>query len=69
LGEEAEFLVSELMRVELVPKGIIGKKLSNGHVERKSDLGQGIERGDGMAVLNPGKIAAQESGFLLDIAL
>src|SRR5215469_14363920 len=33
------------------------------------DLSQGIEGGDGMPVLDPGKIAPQQPGALFDVAL
>jgi len=38
LGEEPEFLVRELLGVELAAEGVVGKKLSDGQIEGLGNL-------------------------------
>ena len=43
--------------------------MGDGQVERCGDLGERVEGWNGVAVLNSGEVAAQEAGFLFDVAL
>jgi hypothetical protein len=55
--------------VELAVQGVLGEELGDGQVECLGDLGEGIERGDGVAVFYAREIAAQQASLLFDVSL
>ena len=69
LGEEPQFIVGELLGVELAAERVVGEKLGDGQIERQGNLRQRVERGHGVAVFNARKITAQQTGLLFDVAL
>jgi len=47
----------------------LGEELRERQLHGAGDLGQRIERWDGVTVFNPREIAAQQAGAFFDIAL
>src|SRR5437868_5051500 len=71
LAQKADFVVRQLrhrLGVAVVVAGF-GEELPQLHLHRARDLGQRIERRDGVPVLHARKIAAQQAGAFFDIAL
>src|SRR5574341_1402865 len=71
LAEEAHLVLAELRQVAgvAVVARLVGEELRQRQLHGAGDLGQGVERGNGVAVLHPRKIAAQQARTLLDVAL
>src|SRR5262249_2900972 len=70
LVEEADLIFGQPRQAACVSiGGIVSKELTNGEIQSVSNLGQRVQRGDGVAVFNPRKIAAQKTCTLLDVAL
>src|SRR5712692_1377218 len=69
LAQEADFIVGEL-RQPLTAVGVaFGKELRQGQIHRPGYLGERVQRRDGVAVLNPRQVAAQQARTLFDVTL
>src|SRR5439155_7535105 len=70
LAEEAEFIIRQLGK-PLATIAVPGfrEELRKRQLHRACDLGQCVERRDGMPVLHPRQIAAQQAGALFNVAL
>src|SRR5579862_8705746 len=55
--------------MQMPAHAVIVKKLRDRQIKRNRDFRQRIERGNGMPVLDPRKIAAQQPRLLLDVTL
>ncbi len=70
LAEEAEFIIRQLGK-PLATIAVPGfrEELRKRQLHRACDLGQCVERRDGMPVLHPRQIAAQQAGALFNVSL
>src|ERR1019366_814016 len=69
LAQEADFIVGELRQPLMAIAVAIGKELRQRQIHCPGDLGQRIQRWDGVAVFNPRQVAAQQARALFDVAL
>src|SRR5712691_3800411 len=70
LAEEADFVVRELRQsLGAVAVAGFGKELRERNFHGSGNFGQGVERGDGVAVLYARQVAAQQAGTFFDVSL
>src|SRR5271165_148268 len=69
LGEKAHLVLAEPRRGFVSVLMNPSKKLRERHLHGPGDFRQRIERGDGMPVLNPRQITAQQTGTFFNVAL
>jgi len=72
-GEEADFVLAEFAEHFLgffVARSFgAGEEIGQGNFHGFGDLREGLERGNGVAVFDARKVATQQSGAALDVAL
>jgi len=73
LGEEADFVLGEFaqsfLRFAVAGRLGAGEKVGERNVHGLGDFGQRFERRNGVTVLDARKVAAQQTGAALDVAL
>src|SRR5262249_55629776 len=67
----AHLVFAELRNMLMVAvlQGVIRKELSKRHIHRRGYLRQRVQRGNGMSILHPREIAAQQPRTFLNVPL